>query len=260
MAQDSRPGNYFAFNSAAERYVKGRPNFQPRIISQIQQTLQLSQPVPRALDAGCGTGLSTMALRPLAAHIIGTDISEAMLAMAQPDPQITYMQAPAENLPFPNGYFDFITISQAFHWVDQPKFLAESRRVLRKNAFLVIYENHFKGVMLHYPEFHTWFREVFLPRFPRTPRSEVHFTGEEAQRYQFELYAQETFPHLLTFTIDSLIAYFISLSHVIAFIEFGNDTVDSIENWLKGQLQPFFQNSAERQCALEAPIWYLQAI
>ncbi len=260
MAQDSRPGNYFAFNSAAARYVKGRPNFHPRIINQIQQTLQLKQPIPRALDVGCGTGLSTLALRPVAEQIIGTDISEAMLAMAQPDPHIIYMQAPAENLPFPNEYFDFITISLAFHWVDQPKFLTEARRLLRKGSFLVIYDNHFKGVMPGYPKFHTWFREVFLTRFPRTPRGAVHFTHEEALQFQFELYAQETYPHLLTFTIDSLIAYFISLSHVIAVIEFGGETVESIENWLRNQLQPFFQGSAEAQCALEAPIWCLQAV
>jgi predicted TPR repeat methyltransferase len=39
-------------------------------------------PYRRMLDLGCGTGLSGGAMRDLAAHITGTDISENMVAMA----------------------------------------------------------------------------------------------------------------------------------------------------------------------------------
>jgi predicted TPR repeat methyltransferase len=57
--------NYFDPKSAAERYAKGRPYFHPQIINRIQAYLSLTEPVARALDVGCGTGLSTIALKAI---------------------------------------------------------------------------------------------------------------------------------------------------------------------------------------------------
>ena len=67
--------NYFDPKSAAERYAKGRPHFHTQVISRIKAYLSLAEPVSRAIDVGCGTGLSTIALKEIARHIVGVDSS-----------------------------------------------------------------------------------------------------------------------------------------------------------------------------------------
>lgn len=93
-----------------------------------------------ALDACCGTGDFTLALRKAfgpALKLTGADLSGAMLSAARPkDPSITFVQAEAKALPFPDGSFDLVAISFATRNlnIDRERLLAalrEFRRVLR---------------------------------------------------------------------------------------------------------------------------------
>lgn len=93
-----------------------------------------------ALDVCCGTGDFTLALRRAYGPVLklaGADLSEAMLSLARTkDPSITFTQAEAKALPFPDGSFDLLTISFATRNlnIDREKLLAalcEFRRVLR---------------------------------------------------------------------------------------------------------------------------------
>ena len=102
--------NYFAPKSVAERYAKGRPYFHPQVVSRIKAYLSLAEPVARALDVGCGTGLSTIALKTIARHVVGVDNAAEMIALAPTDPQIEYFIAPAEKIPVDDNAFDLITI------------------------------------------------------------------------------------------------------------------------------------------------------
>lgn len=72
--------NYFAPKSAAERYARGRPAFHPIIIERIKDFLSLREPLLRALDVDCGTGLSTIALKGIAREVVGADVAGEMLA------------------------------------------------------------------------------------------------------------------------------------------------------------------------------------
>ncbi|WP_184116480.1 class I SAM-dependent methyltransferase [Deinococcus metalli] len=63
--------------------------------------------LPTALDVACGTGNPTAALRQLANAITGTDVFPAMLKQAQARfPDLTFVEAPAEHLPFGPSSFD----------------------------------------------------------------------------------------------------------------------------------------------------------
>jgi demethylmenaquinone methyltransferase/2-methoxy-6-polyprenyl-1,4-benzoquinol methylase len=93
-----------------------------------------------ALDACCGTGDFTLALRRAygpGLKLSGADLSEAMLSLARPkDPSISFVQAESKALPFPDGSFDLVTISFATRNlnIDRAKLLAslaEFRRVLK---------------------------------------------------------------------------------------------------------------------------------
>src|SRR6266566_3385197 len=77
--------NFFASESAAQRYAKGRPYFHLIVIGRIKKRLALTFPVRRALDVGCGTGLSTMALKEIAERVVGIDSSAEMIGLARAD-------------------------------------------------------------------------------------------------------------------------------------------------------------------------------
>lgn len=61
--------NYFSYPSAAERYAKGRPYLYPPVIGRIRAIVCPEGKVGRALDVGCGTGQSALALTEIADEI-----------------------------------------------------------------------------------------------------------------------------------------------------------------------------------------------
>ena len=77
----------------------------------------------RVLDLGCGYGWHCKYAAGHGAEcVLGTDISQKMLETAQvrnPGPSIEYRQAAMEDLRFPDGTFDVVLSSLAFHYVKE---------------------------------------------------------------------------------------------------------------------------------------------
>ena len=101
---------------------------------------------PRAiLDVGCGTGqlLRRLAARFPAAELVGADAAAGMIEQAQAavpaDLPVRFVQAFAEELPFPDASFDLVTSTVSFHhWADQRRGLGEVRRVLAPGGLFVL--------------------------------------------------------------------------------------------------------------------------
>jgi SAM-dependent methyltransferase len=75
----------------------------------------------RIVDLGCGFGwFCRWARQQGAAHVLGLDISEKMLARARavPDPGITYERADLERLSLPAASLDLAYSSLALHYVE----------------------------------------------------------------------------------------------------------------------------------------------
>lgn len=101
------------------------------------------QPNEHVLDVATGTGFTARAFAPLAAVVIGVDISDGMLAQARKLSveltNITFQRAPSESLPFEAGSFDIVLSRVApHHFLSVPKFAAESFRVLRPGGRFLI--------------------------------------------------------------------------------------------------------------------------
>ncbi|MBC7806813.1 MAG: class I SAM-dependent methyltransferase [Akkermansiaceae bacterium] len=249
--------NYFAHKTAAERYAQSRPFFHPLVIDKIRETVPLAFPVANALDVGCGTGQSTVALRGIADSVIGIDASPDMLSMALVGDNIRYVAAPAENIPSPDGVFDLVTVSLAFHWFDRPAFFGETRRVLRENGWLAIYNNAFRGEMVENPAFGRWLRDSFLTRFPTPARNNVPVTTEEADGFGFRLGWNEDYGNQIVFSRDELAAYLLTQSNVIAAVEQGEEKIEEVYDWLLHELEPLFRSPVET-FLFGGYIWYLQ--
>nr|CAG8658782.1 1220_t:CDS:2 [Entrophospora candida] len=85
-----------------------------------------------ALDVATGTGQVTQVLADSFKKVYGVDSSATMLENAVKKSNITYSTSTAENLNrFDDSSIDLLTVAQAAHWFDLPKFLEESYRVLK---------------------------------------------------------------------------------------------------------------------------------
>ena len=250
--------NFFSPASAAERYAKGRPFFHPLVAGRIKEFFGLEGPLARALDVGCGTGLSTAALRGLAAGVVGVDASAAMVAHAPRRAGVTYVVADAERLPFGEGVFDLMTVSQVLHWLDRDKFFEGARRVLRAGGRLVVYDNYFAGGPQGDEEFLRWHRGSYLERYPSPQRAWANLTAEDAAREGFSLLAHESLPNEIGFTVEGLADYLLTQSNVIAAVEGGREGADEARRWIVGTTRPLFGGDEEKRFLFHAPVWYME--
>jgi len=237
--------NFFGSKDAAERYATGRPDFHAGTIGRVKAFLGIEQKLPLALDVACGTGLSTKALLSVADEVYGTDLSREMLDRACEKDKIRYVVAAADNQPFEDEEFDLVTVSSAIHWFDIDAFLTEAGRILKTNGWLVIYENYFTGKMDGNDGFTNWVNEVYLKRFPSPPRNKNYdWSAGNLKIKGLSITVPDEFENAINFNKRQLISYFTTQSNIISSIEQNLLTCDEAEQWLDGQLAPYF-NDAE---------------
>lgn len=99
------------------------------------------------LDLGCGYGWHCKyAAEKGASSVLGIDISQKMLRQAEKinaDAVIEYRLAPMEDLQFPDGSFDVVFSSLAFHYVkDFPSLVSRINRWLKEQGTFVFSVEH----------------------------------------------------------------------------------------------------------------------
>jgi ubiquinone/menaquinone biosynthesis C-methylase UbiE len=250
--------NYFAPRNAAERYAQGRPDVHQLCIDEIGHFLQLEDKLDKALDIACGTGLSTKALLPIAHQVYGTDIAPEMLQYAPHKDIIHYALAPAEQQPFDDQSFDLITVSSGVHWFDIDRFLAEARRLLKRNGWLVLYENYFNAQIQDAEGFKIW-HTGYLLKFPSPPRNN-RYDWSNANLHPKGLHYVREFRSLYTqpLTKQQLILYLTTQSNVIARVENGDTSYEAVEAWLNDELSAFFPNTEPREVGYGNWIKFIQ--
>lgn len=250
--------NHFTLRTAAERYAKGRTFFHPVIIRRVKESLKLAGPLPRGLDVCCGTGLSSLALKKIAASVVGVDASAEMLAFAPRGAGINFCLASAEELPFGENVFDVVSICQALHWLDKRKFMAEARRVLRARGMLVVYDDYMTGRMAENEDFRAWFKEAYIGRFPAPPRERFSFSQGEPEREGFRVVYEESFENAISFTPEAFVNFVTSHSNVISAVEGGIEEIGEVSDWLLQNVRPFFGGLNEARFIFEAVVWCLR--
>ena len=132
----------FEGGAHAKLYSKFRPVYPPSVMTVIMDYCRQSKcETKMAVDIGCGSGQSTIALNEYFSSVIGSDNSEAQIAEAPKDISgVAFHISPAEDLTFLSSEsVDLITVAQAIHWFNLDLFYPEVERVLKPSGVLAVY-------------------------------------------------------------------------------------------------------------------------
>lgn len=166
----------------------------PDVIAQRDTVLALLAPQPgeRALDIGCGPGMTTLAL----AHAVGTsgsvlgvDIAEPMLAIARqrcsPSPQVTLALADVTALSHADASFDVALATQVYEYVeDIDGALAELARVVRPGGRVLLVDTDWESAVWASSDnarmrrvLDTWNEHIPHPQLPRELKRRMQQAG-----------------------------------------------------------------------------------
>jgi SAM-dependent methyltransferase len=148
LAQFADPALVNDYDSFAEAYSAETENNLVNAYYERPGMLALAGDVAgrRVLDAGCGSGSLSAALRDRGAVVTGIDASAEMVALARRrlgDDVALHVVDLSDRLPFADGAFDDAVASLVLHYLeDWGPTLAEIRRVLRPGGRLIASVDH----------------------------------------------------------------------------------------------------------------------
>jgi len=101
----------------------------------------------KVIDVCCGTGAQVLEYGRRGIIAIGIDSSQGMLKIAtrnrmrQKAVNVSFQLADATNLPFPDSYFDYATVSLGLHDKEKPiryQIISEMKRVVKQDGALIL--------------------------------------------------------------------------------------------------------------------------
>jgi SAM-dependent methyltransferase len=128
------------------------------------------------LDIGCGTGRAAAALAERGSRVWGVEPEPEMAARAR-ERLSTVKVAPAERLPFKDGWFDRALMWLVVHLVDRPRAFAEASRVLAPDGRLAI-------ATFHWDYFANHWLGPFFPSLESIDRAQFSTTDDLVQELE----------------------------------------------------------------------------
>jgi SAM-dependent methyltransferase len=230
----------FQHDRVAAGYASVRPYLHPEVFSVVRDLVRPPARLRRALDVGCGTGLSSLALLDLAEEVVGIDAAHEMLCHARRADGIRYVAAGAEALPFREGCLDLVVACGSMDWVDRPRFMPRAARLLVSGGWLLSVDFGDTGRSPEVPGLERWYDEVFQGAYPRPPAGDPVITADEAERHGFAAPVHRDFASACSFTARQYAAFLMTESNVIAAVEYGRQTEAEVRAWLELGLRPLF--------------------
>ena len=124
------------FSTASDRYAAFRPDYPDELYAWLAG---LCREQDTAWDCATGSGQAALGLAQHFRRVIATDASAEQIRHAQPHPAIEYRVAPAEASGLADASVDLVSVAQAAHWFDLPRFHAEVARVLKPGGVIALW-------------------------------------------------------------------------------------------------------------------------
>lgn len=124
------------FSRDSQAYAKFRPRY-PEPLFRWLAGLPAGRRV--AWDGGTGSGQAATMLAAHFERVMASDASSAQLQAAEWHPGVHYFAGTAESSAIRSGTVDLVTVAQAFHWLDQPRFYAEVSRIITPGGALAVW-------------------------------------------------------------------------------------------------------------------------
>ena len=145
--EDARELSRRQFGAHAEQYVTSRDH---QASESLDRLLALAAPRPewRVLDIATGGGHTALALAPHVHDVVASDLTREMLHAAERFirekgvANVTFREADACELPFPDAAFDLVTCRVApHHFADVARFVRECARVVKPGGRVIVIDN-----------------------------------------------------------------------------------------------------------------------
>lgn len=125
------------FSGHAAAYAAARPDYPPELFAWLAARAPARD---SAWDCATGNGQAAVALAGHFRRVLATDASAAQIVRAAPGPgNIDYRVAPAETPGIELESVDLVTVAQAVHWFDRPRFYAAARQALRPGGLIALW-------------------------------------------------------------------------------------------------------------------------
>lgn len=213
------------FSGHAASYARARPTY-PRAL--FARLAALAPGRARAWDAGTGSGQAAVALAAHFDAVVATDPSAAQIASAARHHRVTYAVAMAESSGLADASCDLVTVAQALHWFDVPRFWDEACRVLRPGGIVAAWAYARLRATPAVEAVVDALEDEVRPWWP--PERALVDTGYATLPFPFEVVPLDTPPMTVRWTRDALLDYLRTWSavrrHAAAH---GRDAVDAIE-------------------------------
>ena len=225
----------------SERLAAAYAFDRPSVHEQFVRSAGLSEQAGRALDVGCGAGLSTAALVPLARHVIGLEPVPAMLAHRRTiAPQAMFVIAEAERLPFAGASFDLVAAAGSLNYAHLPSAFGEVARVLTPGGTFLLYDFSPPRRSVSGGDLERWFAS-FEQRFPWPPGWQPFDVRElPLGSYGLRLLRYADVEARLTMTFDAYLRYMLSETNAEHAIASGACSAEQVRDWCQQTLKAVF--------------------
>lgn len=221
------------FAHQADFYARYRPDYPKELFAFVAS---IAPGKKLAWDCATGNGQAALGLVEHFQKVIATDISSEQISQARAHSHIEYRVSAAESTNLPDQSVDAITVCQALHWLDLPKFFAEAKRVLISRSVLVatvyadavIEDAALNSILLH-------FNKGVVGKYWPAQRKLVD-EQYRSIKLPFEELSAPKLAMTRDWTLEQLVGYVRSWSATTRYITAkGTDPTEDLRRQLKGQ-------------------------
>ncbi len=236
--------NPFDTDGMAAGYATSRPPVHARVMERVYRQLGRIEPFERALDVGCGAGVSTRALAGFAKTCVGLEPAEAMLKWAPTiAPSAKFVVGTGEVIPLRDGAVDLISAAGSLNYVDLDVFFPQAARVLAPHGVLLVYDFSAGRSFRHSASLDEWFSR-FCDRYPLPANEgrELNPGTLTEMCSHFRMRSHEQFEIGITLTPDFYLDYVMTETNVAAAVRRGVPHSE-IKSWCAETLAPVWNGA-----------------